>query len=89
MQQLLTLSTKGQFTLPAKVRKSLGVVNKGDVLQLEYNASSGTVRLTKPSSLRDVQTFVESHSNNKDIPSNLHDWYMAERIKDLRKGRRI
>ena len=42
-----TLGPKGQITLPKKVRVTLGVVEKGDLVGFMLDEKSGAVRLAK------------------------------------------
>ncbi len=49
------MTSKGTFTLPARVRQALGVNDKGDKLMLTFHEKSGTVELTKGADLRAIQ----------------------------------
>ena len=81
------MTSKGQFTLPAAVRKALALNATGDTLQLEFDATDRTIYLTKPVTLAELQQFVQAKTKNPAavLPADLHKWHEQERIKDLRK----
>lgn len=49
------MTSKGTFTLPAKVRKELGLNKVGDSLLLQYHKKSRQVILEKPVNLKEIQ----------------------------------
>lgn len=51
----ITMTSKGTFTMPAKVRRQLGVTKGGDKLQLTFHQKSGEVVIKKPADLRALQ----------------------------------
>lgn len=51
MNKTITMTTKGTFTLPASIRKKLGVNNKGDKLNITLDESNQRAIITKPTSL--------------------------------------
>lgn len=48
MQNTITMTTKGTFTMPAKVRRGLGVNEKGDRLVYTYDEKRGQMIIEKP-----------------------------------------
>jgi bifunctional DNA-binding transcriptional regulator/antitoxin component of YhaV-PrlF toxin-antitoxin module len=55
MAQIITMTSKGQFTLPANVRRALGLHKPGEKLTLDLNAASQQIVLSKPISFADIQ----------------------------------
>jgi bifunctional DNA-binding transcriptional regulator/antitoxin component of YhaV-PrlF toxin-antitoxin module len=87
MKTSITMTSKGQFTLPASVRKELGLKATGDTLQLEFDNRHKTVRLSKPVAFAELQKFVQTRAKHPDapLPENIHEWYEQERIAELKK----
>ncbi len=54
-QKAITVTSKGTFTLPAKVRKELGITKAGDKLLLSYHEKSKTVEIRTVPNLRSIQ----------------------------------
>jgi bifunctional DNA-binding transcriptional regulator/antitoxin component of YhaV-PrlF toxin-antitoxin module len=50
------MTSKGQFTLPAEVRKAMALQKRGDKLTLDFRPTSQQVVLSKPASFADIQT---------------------------------
>jgi len=48
MNKTITMTTKGTFTLPAHVRKAMGISDKGDKLTYEYDEVNKRVTIEKP-----------------------------------------
>lgn len=87
MTQIISMTSKGQFTLPIDVRHRLGLNKIGDTLQLKFNPQDNTVTLTKPVNLSDIQAFVQAkcRAPNGKMPQDIHGWYEHERVRELRQ----
>lgn len=86
MKTTITMTSKGQFTLPAEVRKELNLKSNGDELQLEFDSTDRTVRLSKPITFSEVQRFVQANSDKTSrLPTDIHKWYEDERIRELKE----
>ncbi|HEY5805847.1 MAG TPA: AbrB/MazE/SpoVT family DNA-binding domain-containing protein [Candidatus Saccharimonadales bacterium] len=87
MKTTITMTSKGQFTLPAEVRKELGLNANGATLQLEFSPEDRTIKITKPVTLSELQYFVQSAAKQpaNPLPDDIHSWYEEERIKDLKQ----
>lgn len=81
------MTSKGQFTLPARVRKELGLKANGAVLRLEFDESDKKVHLSKPVAFADMQKFVQNRAESPDtpVPEDIHEWYQQERAKELKE----
>jgi AbrB family looped-hinge helix DNA binding protein len=54
MKKTITMSSKGQFTMPAEVRRALGI-NEGDTLVCEFDDQTQSLTLKKPMSIDDLR----------------------------------
>lgn len=57
----ITMTSKGQFTLPARVRKALALQHKGAKLTLDFNPDGQRVVLSKPVSFADIQAKAQKY----------------------------
>lgn len=48
IKTLLTITSKGQTTIPVAMRRSLGITNKGGVLFVDLDENKGKAVITKP-----------------------------------------
>lgn len=73
-QKAITMTSKGTFTLPAKVRKELGLRRAGDKLTLRYHRKSQVVEITKAPDLKAMQAeiaeLLPSHLKGKPFDLN-------------------
>lgn len=51
MNKIITMTTKGTFTMPAAIRKKLGVNAKGERLAIYFNEATRQVVISKPENL--------------------------------------
>ena len=61
MTVAITMTSKGQFTLPASVRKAMVLRNNGDKLILDFDPAKNQVILSKTPSFDDIQTRARSY----------------------------
>jgi AbrB family looped-hinge helix DNA binding protein len=61
MNQTITITSKGQTTLPAAIRHKLGIPKSGGVLQLEFNERRGELIIKKPVSIAELSEQVSRH----------------------------
>lgn len=73
----ITLTSKGQLTLPAPVRKALGVNAKGDKLRLRLDEEAGRADIQPPVSFEQIQalasTFIRSDITPLENPRELFE----------------
>lgn len=55
IQQPITMTSKGTFTLPAHIRKDLGLKKIGDKLMLTYHREAKTVELSGATDFEDLR----------------------------------
>ena len=63
----ITMTSKGTFTLPAKVRKQLGLTEAGDKLRLTFHEQSKTVELKSIPDLHAMQARNAAYLQEKGI----------------------
>jgi bifunctional DNA-binding transcriptional regulator/antitoxin component of YhaV-PrlF toxin-antitoxin module len=51
MKATLTITSKGQTTIPVALRRKLGLAKDGGVLQVDFNERKGEMVITKSTSL--------------------------------------
>lgn len=68
IQKAITMTSKGTFTLPAKVRKELGLTKAGDKLLLTFHQKNGEVTMKKPADLHAIQQENARIAREKGIP---------------------
>ena len=87
MSHNVTVTSKGQLTLPAKVRRALGIDENHHTLSLRFDEQTQTVILEKPVSFAEMHAYVQKHARNKQPVDleNIHEWYMSERVRELKK----
>jgi bifunctional DNA-binding transcriptional regulator/antitoxin component of YhaV-PrlF toxin-antitoxin module len=61
MDATLTVTSKGQTTLPVAIRRLLGLADTGGVLRAHLNEDTGELTLTKPPSLADLSERISRH----------------------------
>lgn len=64
----IKMTSKGTFTLPARIRKEFGLNKKGDRLMLLYKPGSRTAQLQAPVDLRAIQAKVDKLIPKSIIP---------------------
>lgn len=57
----ITMTNKGQFTLPARVRKALALDERGEKLTLTFEPTSQQIVLSKPLSFADIQAKARTY----------------------------
>lgn len=62
MNQTITMTTKGTFTMPAKIRKQLGVNKQGDKLIYTYDEKNQRLIIEKPRmDFKEIQDQLRRH----------------------------
>lgn len=57
----ITMTSKGQITLPANVRRAMALHKRGDKLILDFSPAAQQVVLTKPVSFADIQARAKQY----------------------------
>ena len=61
MTVTITMTSKGQITLPARVRRAMALHKRGDKLMLDFSPASQQVVLSKPVSFEDIQARAKQY----------------------------
>lgn len=77
------MSSKGQFTLPASVRKAMALREQGDKLVLEFNPAKQQATLSKPVSFDDIQARAQTYIKPGTVPLDNVDELYANRAPRL------
>ena len=80
MKNTITITSKGQTTLPAEVRRKLGVDRSGGELRIDFNESKGELVISKPISIGDLSERLSRHikSGTKAV-LNVDEYYQTHR----------
>jgi AbrB family looped-hinge helix DNA binding protein len=54
MKTILTITSKGQTTIPAPVRHKLGLNKGGGILQMDFNEHKGELVISKATSIEEL-----------------------------------
>lgn len=80
MKTTLTITSKGQTTIPVNFRRKLGIDNKGGTLDIELNESNNKAVLTKPITIEQLSNSVSKNikPGSKAI-KNIDEYYQKNR----------
>jgi bifunctional DNA-binding transcriptional regulator/antitoxin component of YhaV-PrlF toxin-antitoxin module len=80
MDLTITVTRKGQTTLPIAVRRRLGLAGSGGVLQAHLNEDTGELILTKAPSITELSERVSRHIKPDTRPLlDVNEFYQSER----------
>jgi AbrB family looped-hinge helix DNA binding protein len=80
MKNTITITSKGQTTLPAEIRRKLGIDRSGGELRIDFNESSGELVISKPTSISELSERVSRHIRPGTKPMlNVDEYYQAHR----------
>lgn len=76
----LTITSKGQTTIPASIRRKLGLDKMGGVLQMSFNESKGELVVTKSLDIDELSEKLNSYIKPNTKPlTNADAFYQANR----------
>ena len=80
MNTHITVTSKGQTTIPAIVRNKLGLPSIGGVLQMRYNEKTGELIISKPVTLDEITAKLSQHIPKGIVPvTNVDQYYQENR----------
>ncbi len=80
MNKMITITSKGQTTLPAAIRHKLGIDKSGGVLQISYNDRKGELVIQKPASVAELSQRISSYIKPGTKPiENVDESYQENR----------
>jgi AbrB family looped-hinge helix DNA binding protein len=80
MKDTITVTSKGQTTIPALIRNKLGLGKNGGVLKINFNESKAELVISKPLSIDDLSNKLSSYIKPNTQPlSDVDAYYQANR----------
>lgn len=80
MRNVIAMTSKGTFTLPAQIRKSMGLRGKGDQLIIKFNPATKTAEISKPVDFRELQARTSKYAAQPKKPLlEVSDFYQKTR----------
>lgn len=80
MNEFITVTSKGQTTLPAAIRRKLGIGKDGGVLQFNYDEQRNELKIKKPMSIEELSERVSRHIKPGIKPlKNVDEYYQQNR----------
>ena len=80
MKNTITITSKGQTTLPAPIRHKLGLPSTGGILQIVFNERKGELVISKPLSVGELSERISKHVKPGATPIvNVDEYYQANR----------
>ena len=80
MKNTITITSKGQTTLPAPLRHKLGLDSKGGVLNIRFDEAKSELVVSKPLSIDELSEKLSSYIKSGTEPlTNVDAYYQANR----------
>ncbi len=81
MNKLITITSKGQTTLPAAMRRKLGIGPAGGALAIHFNERRGELIISKPASINELSQRISSYIKPNTAPlADVDDFYQRNRL---------
>lgn len=61
MKDTITITSKGQTTIPAPIRSRLGLGKNGGILKISFNENKNELVISKPLSIDDLSNKLSSY----------------------------
>lgn len=78
MKAIVTLSSKGQFTLPADVRTALGL-KQGDRLEVSLEESGQTFTVSRVPDLEELSARISGYAKRRAPVTDVDSYYQEHR----------
>ena len=79
----ITVTTKGTFTLPVRIRRLLGITEKGAKLKIRFSLESKEAIISKPKDFAEIQAMTKKHIRPKKPPlTDVSGFYQKRGFKD-------
>ena len=80
MKTTLTITSKGQTTIPAPIRHKLGLDKAGGILQMSFNEEKDELIITKPLDVDELSNKLSAYIKPGTVPlANVDAFYQANR----------
>lgn len=81
MNKTITITSKGQTTIPAVIRRKLGLATSGGVLDVRFNEAKGQLVITKQASIEELSSRISGYIKPGTQPVVDVDKYYQENRK--------
>jgi len=82
IDDVITVTSKGTFTLPVKMRRLLGISSKGDKLLIRLYPEAKQAVISKPADFKEIQKLTFKHVKPDKKPLvDVDQFYQAARSK--------
>jgi AbrB family looped-hinge helix DNA binding protein len=61
MRNTITITSKGQTTLPAEIRRKLGISRSGGELRIDFDESKGELIISRPLSISELSERISTY----------------------------
>ncbi|HSX02060.1 MAG TPA: hypothetical protein VLI05_01965 [Candidatus Saccharimonadia bacterium] len=78
MRDTITITSKGQTTLPAPLRRKLGLGETGGILRLSFNEAKGELIISRPVSVIELSERLSSYIRPGTEPVRSVDQYYQD-----------
>ncbi len=80
MSRLITITRKGQTTLPAAIRHKMGINESGGVLRIEFDEDKGELTISRPVGVAELSERLSRHIKPGVKPvTSVDEFYQANR----------
>jgi AbrB family looped-hinge helix DNA binding protein len=80
MSDTITITSKGQTTIPANIRRKLGLDKLGGVLRINFNERNSELVISKPVSIAELSERASRYIQPGTKPvSNVDEYYQLTR----------
>ncbi|PIZ61810.1 hypothetical protein COY17_03570 [Candidatus Saccharibacteria bacterium CG_4_10_14_0_2_um_filter_52_9] len=84
MKNIITITSKGQTTLPVAARRKLGLTSAGGVLRVRFNKQQNELIISKPLDIHELGTRISRHIKPGIKPlSDVDAYYQRQRAMDV------
>lgn len=81
MNDVVTISSKGQLTLPAAVRRKLDL-QKGDRLEVSFDEGQQRITITRVAPLADLSARISSYAKRIEPVTDVDAYYQTHRAEE-------
>lgn len=83
MKNIISISSKGQTTLPAEVRRKLGIPRTGGTLSMRFDERKNELVISKPLTIAELSARASARIKPGTPPvTNVDEYYQAHRRMD-------
>jgi len=80
MNNTITITSKGQTTIPANIRHKLGIDKAGGILRINYDERNSELVISKPVNIIDLSERISRHIKPGTRPvTDADEYYQANR----------